>query len=68
MQPTITKLDYTYKKTGSDVWVLNEDDIPIDAAQIKDRQIVHLAPKSIGGNHKHERIEWFVAIGDGSEK
>jgi uncharacterized RmlC-like cupin family protein len=64
MEPKITKLNYTYKKEGADVWVLNSDDIPIDKDKIKDQQIVHLAPQSVGGNHKHPRIEWFIAVGD----
>lgn len=63
MNPRITKLNYTYKKEDSDVWVLNKNDIPIDFGQVKDEQIVHLAPRSIGGNHKHPRIEWFIGIG-----
>jgi len=63
MKPTITKLNYTYKKEDSDVWVLNKEDIPVDPAQIKDEQIVHLAPGSAGGNHKHPRTEWFIGIG-----
>lgn len=62
--PEIKDLEYTYKKPESEVWVLNTDDIPIDLSQIEDQQIVHLAPESAGGNHKHPRTEWFVAIGD----
>jgi hypothetical protein len=31
---------------------------------IKDQQLVHLAPQSVGGNHKHPRTEWFIGIGD----
>jgi hypothetical protein len=64
MQPIITKLNYTYKKPDSDVWVLNTQDIPVDKTLIKDQQIVHFAPLSVGGNHKHPRIEWFVGIGE----
>ncbi|MCD8484581.1 hypothetical protein LRY60_03180 [Candidatus Woesebacteria bacterium] len=64
MHPKITPLNFTYKKDDSDVWVLNTDDIPIDKSLIKDQQFVHLAPLSVGGNHKHPRIEWFVAVGD----
>ncbi|NCN44998.1 MAG: hypothetical protein COU63_00260 [Candidatus Pacebacteria bacterium CG10_big_fil_rev_8_21_14_0_10_36_11] len=64
MTPIITKLNYTYKKPDTDVWVLNTDDIPVGKEKIKDQQIVHLAPLSIGGNHKHPRTEWFIGIGD----
>lgn len=64
MSPLITPLNYTYKKPESEVWVLNTDDIPVDSSKIKDQQIVHLAPGSIGGNHKHPRVEWFIGIGD----
>lgn len=64
LSPTITNLSFTYKKSDSDVWVLNTDDIPINQDLIKDQQIVHLAPRAIGGNHKHPRTEWFIGIGD----
>ncbi len=64
INPIITKLNYTYKKPDMEVWVLNIDDIPLDKGKIQDQQIVHFAPKSIGGNHKHPRTEWFIGIGD----
>lgn len=64
MKPIITNLNYTYKKPESEVWVLNTDDIPVQKEIIKDQQIVHLAPLSVGGNHKHPRTEWFIGIGD----
>lgn len=63
-KPTITKINYTYKKPDTDIWVLNTDDIPVDKSFVKDQQIVHLAPQSVGGNHKHPRTEWFVGIGE----
>jgi len=63
-KPLVTKLDYTYKKPDTEVWVLNTDDIPVDLDKVKDQQIVHLAPLSVGGNHKHPRTEWFIGIGD----
>jgi hypothetical protein len=62
--PTITALNYTYKKPDTDVWVLNTTDIPVPFEKIKDQQIVHLAPQSTGGNHRHPRTEWWVAIGE----
>lgn len=64
MKPIITELNYTYKKPDTEVWVLNTEDIPVDQAKIKDQQLVHLAPQSIGGNHKHPRTEWFIGIGE----
>lgn len=64
MEPKITSLNFTYKKEGSEVWVLNTDSIPVDKSKVKDIQLVHLAPKSVGGNHKHPRTEWFVGIGN----
>ena len=64
MKPEITPLNYTYKKEDTDVWVLNKNDIPVADDEINDEQIVHLAPKSVGGNHKHPRTEWFIGIGD----
>ena len=44
-QPTFLNLKYTYKKPGTEVWVLNTDDIPLDKALIKDNQIVHIPPR-----------------------
>lgn len=64
MNPTFQTLNYSYKKPDTDVWVLNTDDIPVDVQQIKDIQLVHLAPGSMGGNHTHPRTEWFIGIGD----
>ena len=64
MKPKIQSLDYTYKKPNTDVWVLNTDDIPVNKDLVGDVQLVHLAPGSIGGNHKHSRREWFIGIGD----
>jgi len=51
--PEITNLNYTYKKPDTEVWVLNTDDIPVNKELIKDQQIAHLAPQSVGGNHMH---------------
>lgn len=64
LRPIFTSIDPTYRKETVDVWVLNFDDIPVDAKLIYDRQIVQLGPGSVGGNHKHPRTEWFVAMGD----
>lgn len=64
MNPKITKIDYTYKKENSDLWVLKKEDIPVDLLKVKDEQIVYLAPGSFGGNHKHPRSEWFIGIGE----
>lgn len=64
MKPEIKLLNYTYKKPDTDVWVLNTVDIPVDEKLINDVQLVHLAPGSVGGNHKHPRTEWFIGIGD----
>lgn len=63
-QPTFAAIDPTYRKEDTDIWVLNFDDLPVDAKLIQDRQIVQLDPGSVGGNHKHPRTEWFVAVGD----
>jgi 8-oxo-dGTP diphosphatase len=63
-QPKITKLNYTYKRDDTDLWVLNTNDLPINKDLIKDQQIIHFAPKSFGGNHSHPRTEWFIGIGD----
>ena len=64
MKPKIIELDYTYKKEGQEVWVLDLDDVPIDKSLVADQRIVHLAPKSLGGNHKHQRSEWLIGIGE----
>lgn len=63
-KPHITNLSYTYKKPDTDVSVLNSDDIPLDKSLIKDHQIIYFGPKSIAGNHKHPRREWFIALGE----
>jgi len=64
MQPKITKLDFTYKRPDTDTWVLNLGDIPVDRSKIKDQQLARMAPGAFGGNHKHSRTEWFVAVGE----
>lgn len=61
--PLITALQPTYRKADSDIWVLNIEDIPVPTEPVNDRQLVHLSPGNIGGNHSHPRTEWFVAIG-----
>lgn len=63
-KPKIIKLNYSYKKEKVNLWALNLDDIPIDKDVIKDTQIVHFSPGTIGGNHKHPRIEWYIGIGE----
>jgi hypothetical protein len=62
--PIIISLNFTYKKPETDVWVLNFNDIPLPQKRIQDKQIIHLAPQSVGGNHKHPRTEWWIAIGE----
>lgn len=62
--PTFTSLQYSYKKSDSDVWVLNTKDIPVDQELIADQQLIYIPPLAIGGNHKHARTEWFIGIGD----
>jgi len=64
MNPIITPLNYSYKKPNEDLWVLNTDDLPIDMEKVKDQQLIHFAPGSKGGNHKHPRTEWFVGFGE----
>lgn len=64
MSPTFLNLPYSYKKTESDVWVLNSADIPVPQELIKDQQLVYFAPSSVGGNHRHQRTEWFIGMGE----
>jgi uncharacterized RmlC-like cupin family protein len=64
LRPIVTELNYTYKKPNTEVWVLNTDDIPIEKTRIKDQQVVYLGPQTVAGNHKHQRTEWFIAMGD----
>jgi hypothetical protein len=64
MKPQFTKLEFTYKKADADVAVFNMDDLPLNQETIKDIQLIHLGPQSIGGNHTHPRTEWFIALGD----
>lgn len=63
-EPQIIPLEYSYKKDNNNLWVLNLDDLPIDKDVIKDSQIVHFSPGAVGGNHKHPRTEWFIAMGE----
>lgn len=68
LEPIKTAIDYSYKKSESKVWILNFDDIPLPRnVEVKDRQVVRLAPGSVGGNHKHPRREFFIGIGEGLE-
>lgn len=60
--PTITPLNYTFKKDTADLWALNLQDIPVNTSKIADKQIVSIGPNSFGGNHKHPRTEWFIAL------
>jgi hypothetical protein len=56
--PKITPLNYTYKKPDTDVWVLNDQDIPLSRELIKNRQTVHLSPQSVEwANGKVENVE-----------
>jgi uncharacterized RmlC-like cupin family protein len=64
MKPVIQEISFTYKKKNAGVWVLNTKDIPVDQTKINNVQLVYLAPRQVGGNHKHQRTEWFVGIGD----
>ncbi len=63
-QPRFTPLNYSYQKPDNGIWVLNTDDIPLERSLLKDQQLVHLAPGSMGGNHRHPRTEWFIALGE----
>ncbi|MCL4374559.1 hypothetical protein M1523_01720 [Patescibacteria group bacterium] len=68
-EPKIIELRFTYKKDNGDVWVLNLDDVPVDRAVIRDRQLVYLGPGGVGGNHRHPRAAsglsaleiWFLS-------
>ena len=64
LKPKIIPLKYTYKNSDSDLWVLNLTELPIDYSQIKDQQLICFAPGSVGGNHYHQRKEWFIGFGD----
>jgi uncharacterized RmlC-like cupin family protein len=64
IKPKITKLNFSYEGKDSKIWVLNSDDIPLDKSLIKDQQIIHLFPGGFGGNHKHQRTEWFIGLGN----
>lgn len=63
-QPIIKTIEYSYKKAGTDIWVLNIDDIPINKKDYKDIQLINIPPGNSGGNHHHPRTEWFIALGD----
>ena len=64
MKLKIEPLHYSYIKPDGGIWVLNYDDIPVNKEFVQDEQLVHFAPGSVGGNHRHPRREWFIGIGD----
>ncbi|GAB4219940.1 MAG: hypothetical protein Fur009_8280 [Candidatus Microgenomates bacterium] len=59
------KIDPTYKKENQ-LWVLNFDDIKVPFI-VKEKSIVYILPKKLGGNHFHPRQEAFIGIGEGLE-
>ena len=63
MKPIITELNYTYKKEGTDIRVLNTKDIPIPKENSIDTQFITIPPENIGGNHKHPRTEYYIGMG-----
>jgi hypothetical protein len=49
-----------------DRWNLNFEDIPLpENFKLEERWIVYLGSGKIGGNHKHERREVLIGIGEG---
>lgn len=67
MQPNFIPLPFSYKKDGSDVWVFNTSSLPVPSRKIKDQQMIVLGPGFAGGNHRHPRTEWFIALSAGLE-
>lgn len=65
MDPVILPLPFSYKKPESDVWVFNTTSLPIPSRKIKDQQMIILGSGAVGGNHRHPRTEWFMAMSPG---
>ena len=65
MNPIFVPLPFSYKHPNSEVWVFNTTSLPIPSRKIKDQQMIVLGPGAVGGNHKHPRTEWFIAMSPG---
>ena len=64
MSPDKIAIEPSYKKDNG-IWVLNLDAIPIPIHfRPRQKSIICLPPKTIAGNHKHQRTEIFVGIGE----
>lgn len=63
MDVKIIPIEPKYKKENGVVVVdIDKFKIPFE---IKEKSLVYIPPKEIGGNHKHPRTEAFVGIGEG---
>lgn len=65
MEPLFLSLPFSYKKPDTEVWVFNNNVLPFPSRKIKDQQLIILGPGAVGGNHKHPRTEWFIAMSAG---
>jgi hypothetical protein len=62
MDVKIIPIEPKYKKENG-VFVVDIDKIKIPF-EVKEKSLVYIPPKGIGGNHKHPRAEAFVGIGE----
>lgn len=65
MDPIFIPLPFSYKKPDAELWVFNITSLPIPPRKIKDQQMIIFGPGAVGGNHKHPRTEWFMAMSAG---
>ena len=64
MKPDKIAIEPTYKKENG-VWALSLEAIPIPIHfRPRKKSIICLPPESTAGNHKHQRTEIFVGIGE----
>jgi uncharacterized RmlC-like cupin family protein len=64
MKPDKIAIEPTYKKENG-VWTLSLEAIPIPIHfRPRQKSIVCLPPEASAGNHRHQRTEIFVGIGE----
>ena len=60
-------LPFSYKKDNG-TWVLHLNEVTWqNEFAVKEASVITIPPQSAGGNHKHPRLEAFIALGKGLE-
>jgi uncharacterized RmlC-like cupin family protein len=59
--------DVTYDETDQGIWVLRLADLPLpkNFPEKPSHYVISFGPGAWGGNHRHERVEAFVGMGEG---